>query len=118
MTDNSTRLRSNYDDQKYDDILAGEKDLEDAQISSRHKAKQKKKLTEGDRVKVEMLSHHLVGIHDQRMKLGSWTPHGYAIFKRAPGEYYFVSWHSGIDPGITSDNQVRKWMKDNILHHG
>ena len=69
-------------------------------------------------VKETMLNHHIVGIHDTRVNLGSWKPDGYAIFKQAPGEYYFVSWHSGRDPGITSDKQVRKWMKDNILHHG
>ena len=68
--------------------------------------------------KENLLKSHLVGIHDQRVGTGAWKPEGFAIFKRAKGEYYFVSWHSGRDPGIADYNLVRKWVKMNREFHG
>ena len=68
--------------------------------------------------KENLLKSHIVGIHDTRVGTGAWKPEGFAIFKRAKSEYYFVSWHSGRDPGIADYNEVRKWVKMNREHHG
>ena len=68
--------------------------------------------------KENLLKSHIVGIHDTMVGTGAWKPEGFAIFKRAKGEYYFVSWHSGRDHGIADYNEVRKWVKMNREHHG
>ena len=71
-------------------------------------------LTEKER----LLSAHCVGIHDEPVKLGNWDPEGFAVFKQAKNTYYFVSWHGGRDGGLTTYQEVKKWVKLNKDYHG